>query len=272
MNHSNRIFKALLALCLPVFLSGCFLRSMFGNVIIVPDIATGVNEIITTVFSDSTAAVCQEPGNFNYFECTYIVDGEVIMTTFYLLSEFGFTGVLIDPVILQVPQNVTNVVAMFDDESGAGPRPLIQRQTDAFLVTPSQRVTPETGQKFIILELPDSITAGLTPGDPASGPVFTYTLQFSQMQPIADPVAPVEVKALLTGKAVVDGLTYYVPLLPCTANFANIPALEIPQSDTPLNLQTAVGDLIRQGDNVACDHQGYYYPPLYKTYLPTVSQ
>jgi len=270
------LLKVLLVFALPLLLSGCFLRSMFGNVIIVSDIGEEVNEIITTIFSGSTAAVCLEPGNFGFFECTYIIDGEEVTSSFYLISELGLAGVLIDPLVLQVPQNVESVTATFDDGSGAGQRPLIQQYTTSFQVTPALSVTAEAEQKFIILELPPTVTDNLVPGDPTAGPVFTYTLQFSQFQPIADPIQPVEVKALLTGKVTINEHNYFVPILPCATSFADIPALQIPQSTTPLSLQTAVGDLIRQGSNITCDHVGYFFdnvpPPPLKTYLPLVTR
>lgn len=123
-------------------LSGCALRSLFGNVIIVSDIGEEVNEIITTVFSDSTAAVCLNT-DYGFYECTYIVDGDIITSTLYLLSEFGITGVLIDPLILQVPANVTGITATYD--SGNGSQLLSVHTTDSFLVTPQITVTAEAG-------------------------------------------------------------------------------------------------------------------------------
>jgi hypothetical protein len=44
----------------------------------------------------------------------------------------------------------------------------------------------------------------------------------------------------------------------CVTDFASIPALEIPQWEIPLDLEVSVGDLIRQGRQVACDHQAYF--------------
>jgi hypothetical protein len=264
------VLRFVMVLALPLVLSACVLRSLFGNVIIVEDIGEEVNEIITTVFSDSTAAVCLDT-DYSFYECTYIVDGEILTSTLYLLGEYGITGVLIDPVIVQAPTDATAVTATFD--RGEGPEPLQMRIRESFYITPGLQVMAEPGTEFYILELPTSVTGAMTDTTLISA---TYTLVFTQTQPIADPIDPVELKVMLTGKATINEHDYYVPILPCVNNFAAIPALEIPQSTTPVNLQTAVGDLIRQGGNITCDHVAYYFenvpPPPLKTYLPLIQR
>ena len=265
------LFRILLVLLLSPTLTACALRSLFGNVIIVEDIENVVNEIITTVFSDSTAAVCLDT-DYGFYECTYILDGEIITSTLYLLSEFGITGVLIDPMILQVPEQASVNTATYDD--GTGPEPLYVTTTDSFNVQPGTTVTAETDNKFLILELPPSVTDTLPGGDPNAAPEFSYSLSFTQVQPIGDPIDPLNVKIMLAGKVIVNEYNYYVPLLPCVTDFASIPALEIPQSGVPVDLQPAVGDLIGLGGSVVCDHQAYYFdnvpPPPLKVYLPII--
>ncbi|MCC7352690.1 MAG: hypothetical protein IT330_02955, partial [Anaerolineae bacterium] len=223
----------------------------------------------TTVFSDSTAAVCLNT-DYGYYECTYILDGEIITSTLYLLSEYGVTGVLIDPLILQVPADVTDVTATYDD--GSGPQSLFTRNTGQFLAQPGITVTAEAGQTFIIAEFPSSMTTTLPAGDPRSGTPFDMALSYKRVQPLSAPIGPVRVKMMMTGKVVVREHTYYVPILPCVTSFSQIPAVEIPQSATPVNLQVAIGDLIRDGSNVVCDHRGYYFdttpPPPKRVLLP----
>lgn len=267
-------FRLLLALLcfLPLLLSACALRALFGNVIIVHDIGEEVNEIIATVFSNSTAAVCLDT-DYGFFECTYIINGEIITSTLYLLGEFGIEGVLIDPVIVQVPDDVEQVVATYDD--GAGEAPLLVTRTGSFPVEPDTTVTAEAGHEFLILELPSGVTSQLPEGDPSQGLEIDYNLAFRRVQPDSLPVDPVSVKVMLAGKATVNEHHYYVPMLPCVTDFSQIPALTIPVSDTPVDLQPAVGDLILQGGNdVVCDHNAYYFdgapPPPRKTYLPLV--
>lgn len=263
-----------LSILLGLLLSGCALRAMFGNVIIVEDIGEEVNEIITTVFSDSTAAVCLHT-DYGFFECTYIINGEIITSTLYLLSEFGITGVLIDPLILQIPADVTGLIATYDDGSGAGAQPLARRYTTNIPVTPQIGIQAEAGQKFVILELPASVTAGLPEGDPDSAPEFSYAVEFRRSEPLGAPIPPMNIKVMLAGKAVVNGNTFYVPTLPCTTTIASVPAIEIPVSQTAVDLLPAIGDLLDQGSDYTCDHTAYTYftalPAPIRTYLPVVA-
>jgi len=272
MKILNRpLLRILLVFVFSFLLGACALRDLFGNVIIVEDIKNEVNEIITTVFSDSTAAVCLDT-DYGYYECTYILDGEILTSTLYLISEYGITGVLIDPVILQVPADVNQISATYDD--GGGPQPLVKTITTSFYVTPSMTISAETDHKFLILELPASVTDNLPEGHPNTAPEFSYALTFTRTQPISAPIDPVSVKIMLAGKVVINEHTYYVPLLPCVNDFASIPSLEIPQSDTSVDLQPAIGDLIALGGNVVCENHAYYFdnvpPPPLKIYLPVI--
>ena len=267
------LLRILLVCGLSTLLTACALRAMFGNVIIVEDIAEEVNEIITTVFSDSTAAVCLPTGSF--YECTYIIDGDVLTSTFYLLSEFGITGVLIDPVVVQVPSNIDGFTATYDD--GSGPQPLVVTSRSSFPVDVTTWVTAEVGSRFLMLELPPSVTSSLPSGDPDTAPEFHYSLTFTQTQPILDPVDPVNVKVMLTGKLSLNGYVFYVPMLPCVTDFASIPAVEIPQSVTAVDLQPTIGNLIAQGGNALCDDRFYTYfdvpfQPPSVLYLPIVGK
>lgn len=250
-------------------LSGCVLRSLWGNVIAVEDISDHVDEIITAVFTNATVAVCRsEPEGL--FSCRYFVDGQQVTSTVYLLSEYGLAGVLIDPLILQVPADVTDITATYDD--GSGSKPLVGRYVESFKVTPDTTVTAETGQTFLILELPPSATASLPSGDPQNGPQYDLSLQFKRVKPISAPVEPIMVKMMLTGKVVINEHVFYVPILPCVTDFADIPALEIPQSDNPVDLVSAVGNLIATGSSVTCNHKGYFFnnvpSPPSKVFLP----
>ena len=255
-----------------ILLTGCVLRSMFGNVIIVEDIENEVNEIITTVFSDSTAAVCLST-DYGFYECTYIVDGEIITSTLYLLSEFGLTGVLLDPLILQVPGNVVSVTATLTP-TGGGPQPALTSVRQAFEMQPYKPITAEAGTKFLIFEFPASILSTITATNPISGPHFDFALSFAQRQPISQTVEPVSVKAMLTAKVVSRGRVYYAPLFPCVASFADIPSMTLPITDTLVNLQTGIGDVIRLGQALPCNHKYYDYsntpPPDHWVYLPIV--
>jgi hypothetical protein len=221
----------LAALVLGVLLLGCALRALFGNVIIVEDIAEEVEEIITTVFSDSTAAVCLDT-DFGSYECSYIVEGEVVTSTLSLLSKFGFSGVLIDPLILQLPQGATNVTGTYDDGEGRSGALAIRTGLASVPVDDTRSLTPEPGKQLAIVELP--------PGVPLAGVDYAMSLRFEETVPLGTG-GPVELKALLTGKVSVAGNVFYVPILPCSSDFASLPTLTVPVSDTaqPLDVPDA---------------------------------
>jgi hypothetical protein len=246
-----------------LILAGCFLHLASGNVIYVSDIEEEVNEIITTVFSNSTATICLGT-DYGFYECTYIIEGEIITSSLYLLSELGLFGVLIDPLILQVDAGNTIISATYD--LGGGPQPLAGRETASFQVQPGQTINAEPGTKFFILDLPADVAAGLPSGHPSTGPEFDLSLRFHRFQPIGQPVTAESIKAMFAAKVVVNGHRYYAPLLPCANNFSEIPAVQIPLSDTPQNLMPAILAALQSQPQPECDHQAYYYdsapPPI----------
>jgi hypothetical protein len=254
-------------------LSGCFLRSMFGRVVIVSDIANEVNEIIAAVFGGATVAVCYAPDGY-LAQCMYIVDGEIITSTFYLVSELGLAGVLIDPLILQVPAGAITVTATYTQGNSAQPA-LISLQP-RFEMLPNQFITAETGTQFLIMEFPTSTLATLTATNPFSGTPFNFALTFTQTKPISQPVEPAQIKMMLTAKVTTRGRVYYAPILPCVTSFANVPTLTIPITTTFTNLQVQLGDVIRQGQAMPCNQKFYDYsnapPPSYPVYLPLVAR
>src|SRR3990172_2714363 len=136
MPGSARKILACTFACLSgLILTGCFLHLASGNVIYVTNIEEEVNEIISTVFSNSTATVCLGT-DYGFYECTYIVEGEIITSTLYLLSELGLAGVIIDPLILQVDAGNTILSATYD--MGGGPQPLVSLETTSFNVQPGE--------------------------------------------------------------------------------------------------------------------------------------
>jgi hypothetical protein len=65
-----------------------------------------------------------------------------------------------------------------------------------------------------------------------------------------------------------------VRLLPCVRSFASIPSVAIPVSDTLVDLQPTLGDLVRMGQAQPCVNKLYDYsgapPPVPRSYLPLV--
>src|SRR5258705_5304083 len=106
-------------------LSGCFLRLAVGNVNYVETGLDEINDWVQKVSSSATGGTCYSfaapPHNRNV-QCSYVVDGEPLSSTVSLVSEFGIFGVFVDPLILEVPDDVISVTANYDN--AAGPQPL----------------------------------------------------------------------------------------------------------------------------------------------------
>lgn len=271
MNSKLKVILVIIMLSiLAALLSGCFLRNTYGNVVYVDSISDYVDLILNAVFTNATVAVCrtEDVG----YDCRYFIGGIQATSTFYLLSEFGLFGVMIDPVILQVPEGATDILATYDD--GSGMQPLVQITRTSFNAQPGVQVTAEAGHKFLILELPPSATSTLPIDDPVNGAAFDFNISYKLTVPKSQASDPVFVKAMLTGKVVVNEHIYYVPLYPCVTDFASVPALEIPQSENLVNLEPALGDLINQSGDMTCFHKVYDFssapPPPVKLQLPLV--
>jgi len=191
MRHmlERMLFGALLC-AVAAIASGCFLRLTVARVD-VETIGDEVTQIITAAFANATVAVCadlRETFPDTTVDCTYVFGDEetgfaTITSTAELISDFGFFGIIIDPVVLQVPQDVLSVSGTFA-RPGETPRDLVVTMATSFLATPGVQVVPEAGQKFAIVELPPDALAGLT----TTGTTFDFTFQFTRVQPISQPV------------------------------------------------------------------------------------
>jgi hypothetical protein len=238
---------------LALLLSGCFMQLMLGRVF-VRTIGEEVEGIIAATFSNTTTAVCTEEEFENEngqivtdVECTYVIASEEFpfipeqTSTAELISEFGILGVIIDPLILQVPADATNFVGTFGN--GSGPELIVITAVTSFKADVTTEVLPESGQKFVILEFPSV---------PADGTNFNFSLEF-ELPSLAD----VDVKPMFAGKVEMNGDTFYPPMLPCTNDFSSIPAVTIPVSDSFDDLSFQI---INALDTIApCDGQVYNY-------------
>ena len=109
----SRVLLACFALTLGILSSGCFFRILQITVTTTqggyPDYAEGHHVGIGIHVEAST---CDENTSIpEFYGCTYIITGADglpigITSTFELVSEYGFFGLLIDPLILQVPAGV----------------------------------------------------------------------------------------------------------------------------------------------------------------------
>jgi hypothetical protein len=155
--------------------------------------------------------------------------------------------------VLQVPEGVSEASGTFDD--GSGPAPLLVTQTGSFAVEPGVDVTAEDGRTFLILELPGDVAAGLPEVAPEDGTPIDYTFTFKLPGDL-----PLDVKGMLTLRLDVAGQTFYVPMLPCTTDFATIPAVQIPAPVTDYDVLPAIAAALDQ--SLACSTEVRDYSSL----------
>ena len=108
------------------------------------------------------------------------------------------------------------------------------------------KTTPESGQKFVILEFPGDLLTELTNNGSLAGP-YDFTFEFE-----LPALAPVDVKAMYAGKVQVGGRVFYPPMLPCETDFAQIPALTIPVNASPADLLSPLVAGLKQGGGMGC--------------------
>jgi len=227
-------------------LSGCFLQSVLGHVREDGGAAFGMSVEVGFCDYGTDPSFPEFYGcNYNFYnEDGFILD---LTSTFALTSEFGFLGLIIDPLVLQVPSDVTSVVATYN-LSGSD-EPLVVTETTSFMATPDTEVTAETGTKFLIFELPDSAVSTL-PTDTMTG--VDFDIEFDTPNP-----AFLDVKPLMTGRVDQGGQTYYVPIFPCTTDFSTIPASRVPVSSTLQDLRPTYSTLTDNAAALACDNVTY---------------
>jgi hypothetical protein len=139
-------------------------------------------------------------------------------------------------------------------------------------VHPGLRITAEVGTTFLLLDLPGDVEANL-PADPGQGTDLDFSLSFNWLVPHSlHP--PLTIKPMVAGLVTAQHQRFYIPLLPCVTDFADVPAITIPQSDTPQHLEVTLGDLIRNHDAGPCDHAVHDFsaavPPPGLVFAPLV--
>ena len=241
--------RALLVCCtILLSLGGCFLRSIVGYV--TEDGAATLSGNVEVKFCDFDTVV------EDFYGCSYTITGLSgspieITSTFELVTAFGLFGVIIDPMIIQLPADATITSATYNN-AGAD-EPLVQTITDEFAVTPTRSISAEPGTRFAILELPDAVAAAIDP----AGEEFNFSLQFD-----VPPGPPPVIKFMLTGLVELMGTRYYIPVCPCKQDFAEIPEVVLPVGSSFEDLRFALNDVITQASSLACDQVSYDFMTL----------
>lgn len=217
----RRVAPILLITVLALVSPGCFLQTISGATYQAGD------SLITTVETDSILATCVNGGfGSANVECTYFFFDEngvpvEAVSSAQLISEFGILGVIIDPLILQVPLSATDVTGTYDDGNGTSGDLAIQSGFKSIPADTYRHLFAEPGTQFIIAELPDGVLF--------EDIQFNFSVSFST----PPGSGPVHVKPILSVKYESGQSVFYTPLLPCETDMTNVPAIAIPEAATP---------------------------------------
>lgn len=255
----DRSVLGLLLCTVALTTSGCFLRLVLATVV-VDTISAEVDAVVGNVFGNVTAGVCAADSFTGALDCTYTFENEEFpnipdqTSTTTLISEFGLFGVLVDPLILQLPADVISVSGTIDDPADANPAvPLVVTTATSFSSQPGTVIVPDPGHVFVIIDFPASIANVLT----TAGTNLNFTFSFEVHVPHGTITTSFPVKAMFAGKVQAGGQTFYPPLWPCGSSFAGLPSISIPtgrQVDLLLRILLALGT-----QNLGCNNVTYDY-------------
>jgi hypothetical protein len=223
----KRFLLCCLLLLVAVSASGCFLRLVLGAEV-VEDLGEQIDRVVTAMLANATTAVCLQSDFFtsNRVECDYVIPGPdgfaTVTSTATLVSEFGLFGVVIDPLVVELPAGATDIAGTFDDGAGTHGALVVYPGLSFVPVDDARTLAAGPGKQLVILDLPDGV--------PVDGVTYQYGLTFRQQVPAG--TGPTSVKALLTGKIRVGGKTFYPPLVPCVSDLSAVPSIAIPRSAT----------------------------------------
>lgn len=223
-----RLLLAALVASLAALASGCFI------LLILLTVSEEDADLILDLTGAFFASRCEAEAlsKAELTECRYESSPGELLSVFSLFSEFGLLGILVDPVIVQVPTPVTAVGGTFDD--GSGPRPLIVTETASFDVDAFRTVTAEPGTTFLIFELPPDVVRALPPGS-SQAPGFDFAVSFRVPN-----TPPVVVKPMLTVRVDIAGRTFFVPQVPCVTDFAAVPEVTMPGPVVDLDFTSTI--------------------------------
>jgi hypothetical protein len=201
--------------------SGCFLNALLALVTFSGGEEGGVTSV--TLQASANVRICEGSvfGGLG-FQCVYVINGEEIVTSGQLASELGLLGLIIDPLILQVPLAAHGFSGTFSG-SASGSLSIVEVAA-SLRADVDHTITPEPGTKLVIVDFPSP--------PPALDQAFGFTLAFQ----LPGNAAPVSLKALFAARIASGGETFFVPLLPCETSFASIPAISLPASSVFQNV------------------------------------
>lgn len=227
--------------------SACFLRFTLG-VETAQTLSQEIELIVHAIQTQATTGVCQADPFFspNFQRCTYFINGVEVASTTSLLREQGPFGAMIDPVVLELPNDVTNITGTYNGGTGNSGNLIVYPGLSFVPVDDSRRLSAEQGKQLVIIDLPDGV--------PVQGITYTFNFNFQRKVPIG--TGPTPIKALLTGKVQNLGKKFYPPLLPCTTNLATVPPFTLIRGATGAALQPVS---LPPAGGLGCNNQLYFY-------------
>ena len=219
---------------------------------IVPDLRSFVVRVTPNVHSvqlrssamHNECQITARSTAFLRYDCDYVLGGRAKLARVFL-QDTATVDALVDPVILQVPEQSSGFAGIYSDGVVNGTLKITEVVGD-LEADLTRKIVPENGYKLIIVDFP-------APAPPLDGRNYSFGLIFT----VANATAPISLKALFAAKVTSAGKTYYPPLYPCATTFASIPAVAVaPSSDfVPVNLTAVVAPS-------ACSGSFYTFTPI----------
>jgi len=247
----SKILSLVLILFIGIFTSGCLVSILQGKAV---DLGDGIGIFVVGSSSIDTCSILFPDSVM----CTNSIDSQENWSSFELSGFPIFLVILLDPIIVQVPAEATNFTGVF---VGPGTEGFLDIQA-GFTTLPvdiNNNMTAEPGMQLVILDFPDP--------QPVLPAIFGFTFGYN----LPPGAGPFEIKVMSAGKVPTEEGTFYPPIYPCENDFANIPAVTIPES---LNFQNI--DLSAYVGLPGCNGLVYDYtgltPIVSLRPIPTLSQ
>ncbi len=127
----------------------------------------------------------------------------------------------LDPVILQVPDDVTNITATYNDYGGNSGN-MVVTPMNSVPVTPGESIYPENGYRLVVIEFPEGFELPENSED-------AHWYEISVQADVGE-ARDISVKGICTMKVTGDGTDYYLPVLPAVTDFSEVPSFTVPLS------------------------------------------
>lgn len=231
------------AMTLP--LSSCFLRALLGGEVI-ESVSDRVDRLFDVIHSEATTSVCEpEIQDPSITDCQYIIDGTVVTSTTRLVSELGVVGVLVDPIVMALPDDATNFAGTYDD-GGANTGDLwIYPQLSIVPADDSRNFVAGPGEQLVIVELPTGVPVDMV----------DYEFDVTWEREVDKGTPPTQVKAFFTARTEFHGKAYYPPLYPCMTDLTAVPSVALPVVSDVGSLEA----ITLSTSEAVCDAENYVY-------------